>query len=140
MSNSGSNSAAPPPASYPLRGQFIGAARIQCSCGRVSKVTALQPGRWLYTCGFCNRTRAIGLAAYDLPSGPRLRVPADLAIPTQEDEAEVEAEPGQLAAWGDDAMPIIEHDLEMWYPARPVTQHILEDGRRSNVGITPRRR
>lgn len=123
---------------FPIRAQVTGAARVQCDCGHVSRVKGLQPGVWLFKCWGCERTRAIGLAFYDLPAGPRMAAPCDLAIPGDLPEMEVDALPGCPPNDPGEAMPKVHHDQEMWFPARPVTQHILEDGERENKGRTPR--
>jgi hypothetical protein len=125
---------------FPMRAQFTGMARIQCSCGTISKVVAFQPGRWVWRCGTCERSRAVGLCFYDMPAGARIRDPADLAIPDSGECLETEALPGDVPGQPNEAMPLILHDLELWYPGRPVTQHILEDKTRVNVGRTPRKR
>lgn len=123
-----------------MRGQFTGMLRAQCTCGHVSNIRGLQPGVWLWKCWYCERSRAIGPAFYDLPSGPRIQPPRDLSIPADPEEQDVQALPGFTPNNDTEAMPKSFHDSEMWYPGRPITQHILEDGTRTNVGRTPRRK
>jgi hypothetical protein len=76
----------------------------------------------------------VGTAFYRLPAGPRLREPADLAIPATSDESRSDAESGTLPNEPlDESMPAAYMDSRPWYPARPVTAEMTD----SNGDILP---
>lgn len=112
---------------YPIRAQLSGATiRLSCTCGHVIHIKRIRPGYWHYTCPWCCKSRALGVAVYDFTHGPIILAPQDLAIPSQPDEVTIEAERGDNPRDPDEAMPLAERDPKPWYAGRAVTKHVKQ--------------